>query len=253
MSSVGIFRLHFLIWHCGLQFCAKDVFGLIVLVSRCRLFFLNWRCGLQINASVLDLIFLVWRSGLQFCTLEDSSFIFLIWRCGLEFHMCGLSGFIVFVSCCGLCFALRRCGFQDARTRRVVAIGDVAVVLACVYIAIEQVLNVTDWAAAFARNGFSEGQLGVKIDKIRAMGGGVVAVPVERPSVEQLSLCFPQRRKIVPAIIWRGVDAKACCAKAVGGATSSSSPAIVPAALADTAPIAHRTRARKKTPPPPSA
>ena len=141
--------------------------------------------------------------------------------------------------------------FQDARTRQVIAIGDVAALLPCIYIAIETVLNSKNWAAAFDRNGFSLGQLGVKIDKLRAMDACALAVPCERPVLEQLSLCFPRRRKIVPAAIWRGADAKAPVATVACAASSSSSSAVLAVPPAAIAPIAHRTRSKAKAPPPP--
>ena len=140
--------------------------------------------------------------------------------------------------------------FQDVRVRQVVAIGDIAVLLACVYTAIDSVLNTKDWGAAFDRCGFSQGQIGVKIDKLRAMCGCVLAVSDERPAVEQLTLCFPRRRKIVPGRVYRGVDAKAGAAKVLGGASFSSVSAVAPAPPAVMAPIAHRTRAKTNTPPP---
>ena len=141
--------------------------------------------------------------------------------------------------------------FQDARTRSVVAIGDVAVVLACVCIAIDTVLNTKDWAAAFERNGFAEGQLGIKEHKLRTLGVAALAVPCDRPSMEQLALCFPRRRKINAAVIWRAVDTKKCVVKVAGGSAPSSSSASMAAPFAVSAPIAHRTRARTKTPAPP--
>ena len=136
--------------------------------------------------------------------------------------------------------------FQDSRRRHGHGIGDVGRLLACVYIAIREVLATKDWSAAFDRAGFSLGQLGVKEHKLRSLGGCPLAIPCDRPTEQHVQVCFPKNRKCQFASLWRAVDKTDDVAHATASASSSSGVSVAtppPAA----GPIALRTRAKTKS------
>ena len=117
------------------------------------------------------------------------------------------------------------------------------------YVALRQVLETKDWSAAFDRNGFSVGQMGVKVDRLKTIGTCVLAVSCERPTLAQLQTCFPRRRKVKAAVVWRCADAVGKVKAAAASSASSSASGGHVVADVKAAPIASRTRARCKTTP----
>ena len=117
--------------------------------------------------------------------------------------------------------------------------------LDCIYIAIRDVLDVKSWAQAFDRNGFSEGQGELALKRMQELKCGPLAISCNRPSADDLRLCFPRRSTVPVDLLWKGVDkyvASACGAlnlvPVITFASGSSHAA--------PAPISSRTRAQTK-------
>ena len=100
----------------------------------------------------------------------------------------------------------------------------VAELLESVYIAIREVLESSEWATAFDRDGFGTQQAGVSQRVLKEMQLDVpVVVSAARPVAAQLAACFPKRSWVPVTSLWRSVDAPA--APIVFATSSSSSPA----------------------------
>ena len=114
---------------------------------------------------------------------------------------------------------LRR-AYQEARARS--ADGDLSLgeFLACVYDAVRCVLQGRCWAPAFERDGFGRAQAGVSAYVQRHLQiVGPLHIPATRPTLDQLSLCFPKRTKVPTTALWRPFD----CAPVAAGSSSSGS------------------------------
>ena len=97
--------------------------------------------------------------------------------------------------------------YQNARAESATGELDIRQFLACVHSAIRYVLQGRLWGAAFDKDGFGSGQarLGSTV-KRELQIAEVLQIPAERPSVEQLRLCFPRRSVVPVAALWRPFD-----------------------------------------------
>ena len=117
--------------------------------------------------------------------------------------------------------------YQDARMCGEL---DIDRFLKCVYGAIEQTMQAQPWQKAFDENGF-----GAAHDKLSKASrshlelAGEVAVPVARPTVDDIRLCFP-RGAMVPASVFSrmAMPKPAPLAASSSSASSSGAAASVP-------------------------
>ena len=110
--------------------------------------------------------------------------------------------------------------------------------------AIRDVLCSQGWARAFDSSGFSVRQ-GKVSERVRGALGltSLVAVGCSRPTVDELRVCHPRRRKVHAAAIWRRTeDAVALPSTSKASLTSSASKSFVAAG-----PISSRTRGKAKS------
>ena len=107
-----------------------------------------------------------------------------------------------------------------------------------------------DWCPAFAENGFGPCQYAVR-DTIRRKLclAEHVDIPSSKPSLEQVTRCFPRKTKVPYNAIWRPTECIALHTPVIpppaAFATSSS-----PSSSSSKAPIAFRTRAKTSVVPP---
>ena len=135
---------------------------------------------------------------------------------------------------------LRR-AYQEARARS--ADGDLSIgeFLACVYDSVRRVLQGHSWGPAFDRNGFGRAQAGVSAHVQRHLQvEGPMHIPATRPTLDQLSLCFPKRTKVPTAALWRHFD------RAPVAAAGSPPCSCGPAASAEPGVREPRTRAEHR-------
>ena len=94
--------------------------------------------------------------------------------------------------------------YQEARLRTETGEIFLRELLPCIVLAVHQVFESREWAHAFNSDGFSLGQAAVS-ERVRShlQLADAAAAPHVRPSLDQLSLCFPKRRVVPVAAIWR--------------------------------------------------
>ena len=125
---------------------------------------------------------------------------------------------------------LRR-AFQAARARSADGRVDVGGLLDCVYAATRCVMQGRRWAAAFDKNGFSDGQAGLSRRRVLAtlQLDGCSPVSSARPSIDELRWCFPKRATIHCDLLWRCFDGAVAgrdplCDAAVDSASLAAGP-----------------------------
>ena len=133
---------------------------------------------------------------------------------------------------------------MDRRIRLAADVDSLDALLDCIYGAIRDVLDVKNWAQAFGRNGFSEGQAELSLKRMQELKWGPLAISCHRPNADALRLCFPRNRNVPVDLLWKGVDkyiASACgAASLIPVSTSASS-------SSDGAPTPISSRARAQT------
>jgi hypothetical protein len=76
--------------------------------------------------------------------------------------------------------------------------------LDCVYDAIKHVLQGRRWAVAFDQDGFGSAQQGLSTFARRELAiAGPLAIPADRPNLEQLGHCFPRRAQVPADLLYR--------------------------------------------------
>jgi hypothetical protein len=97
--------------------------------------------------------------------------------------------------------------YQGARIRAAKSDLSIEEFLPCIYSAMRAVLQGTRWADAFDEDGFGGHQSGVAARIVKQLGvapGG--QVPATRPTVAEVTLCFPRRWVVPHALLWRPFD-----------------------------------------------
>jgi hypothetical protein len=149
--------------------------------------------------------------------------------------------------------------YQAARVESACCDISMAELLPCVYDGIRTVLEGRSWAYAFDADGFSPAQSAasdrvlVKLLRVQPLG-----LSAERPTLEQLRLCFPLRARVPAAAIWRPFDRLVPVAGAKAAAPAASLAATAPAtpatpALRRSARVAARAACAALGGPPPRA
>ena len=141
-------------------------------------------------------------------------------------------------------FKLQR-DHMDGRIRFGGDVDALDLLLECIYAATRDVLDVVNWAQAFGRAGFSAGQGELSLKRAQELKCGALAISCNRPTVDDLRLCFPRRTAVPVALLFKGVDQHI----APAGGEASLVPAIISDSFAsDVAPppISSRTRAKTK-------
>ena len=141
-------------------------------------------------------------------------------------------------------FKLQR-DHMDGRIRFSGDVDSIDLLLDCIYAATRDVLDVVNWAQAFSRAGFSAGQGELSLKRMQELKCGALAISCNRPSADDLRLCFPRGRAVPVNLLWKSVD------QHIGHADAVAS--LVPAIISDSCssdaappPISSRTRAKTK-------
>lgn len=97
--------------------------------------------------------------------------------------------------------------YERARVENGVADLSIGQFISCVCETIRSVLQGRRWAVAFEQDGFGAGQAGLSASVMRELRfEGPPVVADARPSVEQLSCCFPKRSTVPTLLLWRAFD-----------------------------------------------
>ena len=141
-------------------------------------------------------------------------------------------------------FKLQR-DHMDGRIRFGGDVDALDLLLECIYAATRDVLDVVNWAQAFGRAGFSAGQGELSLKRMQELKCGALAISCNRPTADDLRWCFPRRRAVPVALLYKGVDQHIVPA----GGEASLVPAIISDSFASGVappPISSRTRAKTK-------
>ena len=135
--------------------------------------------------------------------------------------------------------------YMDGRIRFGGEVDSLDLLLECIYAATRDVLDVVNWAQAFSRAGFSAGQDALSSKRMQELKCGALAISCNRPSADDLRLCFPRRQAVPVDLLWKSVDQHI----APAGVVADLVPDIISDSCAsDVAPppISSRTRAKTK-------
>ncbi len=118
--------------------------------------------------------------------------------------------------------------YQEARLSTETGEVRIGGLLSCIVTAVRDALESRDWASAFTSDGFSPGQMGVSERVLNHLQlTGAASAPRERPSPEQLALCFPRNRVVPVAAIWRRIDARSASSSGAVVARAAPTAAVV--------------------------
>ena len=143
-------------------------------------------------------------------------------------------------------FCLQR-DYQLARVRCAPEPPTLGALFDSVLAAIDKVLDAKAWNEALARNGFAFQQAGVSPKKLIELGlNAPLGISSERPTPEQLQLCFPRRKKVNFGSLWRAVDGNGLAVRFVPKAKPRASASAASSSSAPAGPISTRTRAKTR-------
>ena len=97
--------------------------------------------------------------------------------------------------------------YQAARVRSASGDLDVAGLLECIRDGVVSIFHDRQWSTAFDADGFTPGQTALRASIMTELElAAPPVIPATRPSLEQVSHCFPMRSRIPLASIWRPFD-----------------------------------------------